>query len=316
MVTHPPPLTMPQDSPVSNPDSTSSIPFLRETLALRKRVLPITTDQENRDKSLPIHMVSFAALETRGRVRPFFFRNEVRPEGNAFLFKFSLVGTGFLEDHSTGETHKLEPGFAFLVPFPSNTAYYCSPGKTWTFMWLLLVGEPSLSLAKEIVSKYGFVYDFRGFPQVLETMGTLYQHRLEMENYDTYYLSGLVYRILMNIVQLKESLSEQIPATIFQACQYMRAIMGESNVSIEDVAAKVGYSKFHFTRKFRQHMRIGPHQYLTKLRLEKAVDLITTTDLPIKIISERVGFNEITHFYRIFKKHMQVTPCSLNRPPH
>lgn len=312
-----PTLIAPEQDHLDAPDTSGRgvIPYLDHVLTLPQRVLPFVDSENLSSRSMSLYFPSCTALETRGRENRFFWPNQQR-EGETHLLKFTIGGKGYLEDKSTGLTHILPPGHAFLIPIPSNTTYYCNTGETWTFLWVNFVGDSPNLLCAELCQRFGYVYDLRRFPQVFETLLSLYQHRLENHRYNTYYVSAQVYRLLMGLYQYHDSPASQIPASIVDACQFMKASLDNSNLSIEEIAARSGYSKYHFTRKFKQHMRLGPHQYLVKLRLEKAVDLITTTDLPIKIISERVGFKEITHFYNIFKKHMKITPGSLNRPPH
>lgn len=308
----------PPSQPATNEDFRvvdASLPYGQQILSLPQRILPFADTDTLSVQSSHLHLPSCVGLETRGRKRTFLWRNGAR-EGDLFLLKLTLDGEGYLEDEERGVTHFLPPGKAFLVPIPSETVYFCHTGKPWTFIWVNMIGPSARRLGNEITRNHGYVFDFRRFPQVLDILAGLYQHRLENQSYDIYHVSAQVYRIFMSILQFHEPISPNLPSSIVEACEYIHLSLGNPNLSVEEIADKMGYSKFYFTRKFRQHMRMAPHQYLTKLRLEKAVDLITTTDLPIKIISDRVGFKEITHFYRIFKKHMKMTPGSLNRPQH
>ena len=51
-------------------------------------------------------------------------------------------------------------------------------------------------------------------------------------------------------------------------------------------------------------------EHLTKLRLEKAKELLAYTDLDIREIAEKVGFRNANYFSRVFKKHKQMTPSA------
>lgn len=50
------------------------------------------------------------------------------------------------------------------------------------------------------------------------------------------------------------------------------------------------------------------HNYLLKVRLDKAKDLLSNTDEPVQNIPARIGLTNLSHFSRIFKKHVGQTP--------
>ncbi len=284
-------------------------------LSLPKKVLPFTESDTLATKANYLHLASCIALEKRGVYNRFHWENESREDG-LYLLKFTLEGVGYLRDHERGETHELPPGHAFLIPNKSRTCYFAEEGKPWTFIWVNFIGKAANTLCTELTKINGYTYSLIDYPMLVDALTQLYQYRLENQQYDSYFVSSQVYRILMLLFQLHDSVAPSIPSSILNACEHMKDFIGDSSLAIEDVASVAGYSKYHFTRKFKQYMRRSPHQYLIKIRLEKAVELITTTDLPIKVISERVGFKEVPHFYNVFKKNMRITPGSLNRPMH
>ena len=49
-------------------------------------------------------------------------------------------------------------------------------------------------------------------------------------------------------------------------------------------------------------------QFVHKLRVDKACELLKTTDLPISDIMNRVGYKDSNFFYQMFKRTMNVTP--------
>jgi YesN/AraC family two-component response regulator len=52
---------------------------------------------------------------------------------------------------------------------------------------------------------------------------------------------------------------------------------------------------------------------LHQVRLNKAGILLKTTDLPVKMIANEVGYENISFFYRIFKKHFECTPSEYRK---
>lgn len=85
------------------------------------------------------------------------------------------------------------------------------------------------------------------------------------------------------------------------------------NVKIEDLAWKLGLSEEHFIRIFRTQVRMTPHQYFTRLKVEGASGLLISTDKAVGEISDWFGFENQFHFSRIFKKCTGMSPLDYRK---
>lgn len=83
-----------------------------------------------------------------------------------------------------------------------------------------------------------------------------------------------------------------------------------SQIPLEKVARILGVNYSHFRRTFREHTGLSPHQYRIQLKLNYARDLLLNTQLSIKEIAFRSGYEEEPYFCRLFKKHYGKTPSS------
>ncbi len=82
----------------------------------------------------------------------------------------------------------------------------------------------------------------------------------------------------------------------------------EEDIAIEDMAALVPMSQFHFARAFKAAIGETPHKYLIQRRMERAKVLLTVTQLAIAEVAYRVGFSNQSHFTTHFRKATGVTP--------
>lgn len=80
------------------------------------------------------------------------------------------------------------------------------------------------------------------------------------------------------------------------------------DISLEDVAARIGFSKFHFSRLFHQFTGTSFYDYLSLRRLKAAEVLLLNPTLPITEIALQSGFSSISTFNRVFKKYKECTP--------
>jgi len=79
-------------------------------------------------------------------------------------------------------------------------------------------------------------------------------------------------------------------------------------ISLDDVAEMFYLSKEHVSRLFRKTYQQSVTQYILKKKMDHAADLICTSQLNYREIAFLTGFEDISYFYKQFKKHFQCTP--------
>lgn len=72
-------------------------------------------------------------------------------------------------------------------------------------------------------------------------------------------------------------------------------------------------SPYHFIRVFQQITGVSPVKFLTALRIEKAKQLLLSTDLSVTDICFNVGYNSLGSFTTIFTKAVGISPCQLRQ---
>lgn len=82
------------------------------------------------------------------------------------------------------------------------------------------------------------------------------------------------------------------------------------DLRLDELADVAGMSRFHFSREFKRSTGTTPHQYLIKLRVDKAKALLATQDLPLTEVGLRSGFSHQSHFTRLFRRLTGTTPKS------
>lgn len=80
------------------------------------------------------------------------------------------------------------------------------------------------------------------------------------------------------------------------------------DISLETVADVAGFSKFHFSRLFKQFTDTSFYDYLNLRRIKAAENLLLDPSLPITEIALQSGFSSISTFNRVFKAFKKCTP--------
>ncbi|MFW7346240.1 MULTISPECIES: AraC family transcriptional regulator [unclassified Pigmentiphaga] len=102
------------------------------------------------------------------------------------------------------------------------------------------------------------------------------------------------------------------PAAWRRVHDHIQAHVAE-DMSVEVLARVAGLSPSHFLRAFRQMTGQPPHQYLLRLRLERAERLVTTTSLSLAEIARSAGFSSHSHMTAVMRRLRAVTPKELRR---
>ena len=82
----------------------------------------------------------------------------------------------------------------------------------------------------------------------------------------------------------------------------------DKNLSLGDVAAIAHMSKYHFAKSFREAIGIPPHQYLVKMRMEKARKLLKDHTMSLEEVAWGVGYADKGHFANQFLRIVGTTP--------
>lgn len=107
--------------------------------------------------------------------------------------------------------------------------------------------------------------------------------------------------------ELELSRAGLVDRRLRRAVELMHAQL-DRELPLEELAAAAYLSPFHFSRLFKKVTGASPHAYLAALRIERAQQLLATTDLSITEIGTRVGYASSSHFGKAFRQANGLTP--------
>lgn len=113
------------------------------------------------------------------------------------------------------------------------------------------------------------------------------------------------FRNLINMIQMRKT-SKTHPI-IHNAVTYIEKHYTQG-ITLEEVAGIVGLTPQYFSSFFKDEMEVTFTEYVTKLRIEKAKEVIRNSQMSIQEICYYVGYHDPNYFSRIFKKYVGCTP--------
>jgi AraC-like DNA-binding protein len=84
-------------------------------------------------------------------------------------------------------------------------------------------------------------------------------------------------------------------------------------LTVDTLARQADLSKFHFIRRYRQLTGRSPMEDVRIVRVAHARDMILTSNLPVKAIAPLAGLGDEISLYRLFRRHLKMTPGQLRR---
>ena len=126
------------------------------------------------------------------------------------------------------------------------------------------------------------------------------------------------------VLLLKETylIENFVPESIFNFESYEKAgiintIVSYINenymdyISLNKISKNMYLSSVYISKIFKEEIGDSPINYLIKIRLKKARELLEKGDLPIKAVAKSVGYEDAYHFSKLFKKYFGVSPSKV-----
>lgn len=124
---------------------------------------------------------------------------------------------------------------------------------------------------------------------------------------------GILYNIYSEGIKSENKEYAKRNAVFSKATSFIFDHYTEPTLSIQEIAKNLDISEVHLRRIFKVSANISPAKYINYLRLEKAKNMLHSSNLTIAEIADSVGFNDQFYFSRLFKKETGLSPVSYRR---
>ncbi len=98
-----------------------------------------------------------------------------------------------------------------------------------------------------------------------------------------------------------------IDERVLAACSLISSDLQRS-MSVKDIACEVCLSPSRLSHLFRKHVGMGIVQWRDSQRIQYAMQLLRVTSVPVKSLSEMVGYEDPLYFSRVFRRHIGMSP--------
>lgn len=100
----------------------------------------------------------------------------------------------------------------------------------------------------------------------------------------------------------------RIGSSLFDIQEYIKRNCGDSSLSVKTIAEYANYSHYYLCSFFKKNTGITVNNYITKVRMEKAKELLKDKKMKLYEISKNIGYSNPNYFIKLFKKYEGCTP--------
>lgn len=233
-----------------------------------------------------------------------------RTDGPLLLFQYTLSGEGIYE--SGNRTHRVSAGQAFLAEIPGPHRYYYPPesGRPWEFMFLLFRPDLILPHFRKFLREAGEAPHLPADCAPVRLLRMIVADAAAGRITDPLIASSSVYQFMTELARLQVTTlrnRDNWPENVRQAAEFIEQHYSRM-ISIDQLSEHVSLSKYHLIRRFSASTGLTPGAYLTRIRTEKAMELLRGTSLSIEAIAERIGYSSGSYFIKAFRSLTGLTP--------
>ena len=266
---------------------------------------------------LTVSTVGFEVIEpgdpypTKGHADGYYFNVEKGRILNEYQLLYNTAGEGTFESTHCPKTY-IKPGDMFLL-FPGEWHSYHPKAHTgWNSFWIGFKGKNMDDRVKA-----GFLLPEKpiyhvGYSFVIEALyKRAYEIAMEEAAYSQQTLAGIVNYLIGTMYSLERNIElgkNQMQVDMINRARLRIRESLETDVTIQQIADEQGVSYSNFRKLFKEYTGLSPATYQQELRLLRAKELLTTTELSIKEIAYRLNFESPDYFSAKFKAKIGLKP--------
>lgn len=247
---------------------------------------------------------------TKGHADGYYFDTTKGRELNEYQMLYVTRGEGVFESTNQRLT-RLREGDIFLL-FPNEWHSYHPSGSGWNCYWIGFKGRNVDDRVRAgFLSPQHPIYHVGFSDQIIRLFDSAYHAAVQEAAYSQQLLAGIVNHLIGLMYSLERNIQLSKNSEHVDMVNRARFIMRkevESDVTVQQIAEQLGVSYSSFRKLFKEYTGISPALYQQDLKLQRAKELLTTTDLIIKEIAYRLNFDSPDYFSSKFKLKTGLKP--------
>lgn len=228
-----------------------------------------------------------------------------------FILIYCIEGQGLIRVRDS-EIY-LKSNTFYIIPPGLKHSYYAVQNDPWSIYWVHFSGPQSQNLFEKFSPTYAIASKAVSFEErrinLFENLMDVLEDGYSKENID--YVNISLWQLLGSFIfsnYYVEIGKDKMDGDIInESIKYMKDHINEP-LKVDTISGHFNYSNSHFFSLFKKKTGFSPIHYFNHLKIQKACQYLSFTDMSIKEISFDLGYDDPLYFSRLFKKTMNISP--------
>lgn len=211
-----------------------------------------------------------------------------------YLLHYIVSGRG--EYRADGKSFTLTEGQAFLIKPNEMTFYRADKTEPWSYIWM--AWESPLDIFKSLPLKLE--------SRELKAIMSNYPTAESVDKLSSCRATALLWSVTACLAE-PDFVQNETYDYITRAISVINLHYSD-RLTVSGIADRLNIDRSYFSNLFKKEIGIPPQQYITELRMQKALDLLKKNLYSVAVVAASVGFSDQFTFSRCFKKYYGVSP--------
>ena len=252
---------------------------------------------------------------TRGHADGYYFELDKGRILQEYQLLYIIEGGGIFHSRTVPEAHLKEGDFFLLFPGEWHS-YHPTGEHGWKKYWIGFKGDNMDARVRAgFLSPTKPIYHVGFSDAVVALYRQAYDTALEEAAYSQQLMAGIVNHLIGMMYSLERNIElksrNQSHVDMVNRARLRIRESLESDLSIQQVAEELGISYSNFRKLFKEYTGLSPAIYQQDLRLQRAKELLSITNLSVKEIAYRLNFESPDYFSAKFKMKTGRRPSDL-----
>ena len=226
---------------------------------------------------------------------------------NLVIFCFDGVGQ-FITPSCQGMIKK---GDAFFLPKGMEHQYKSSTKEPWSIYWVHINGHLFEQFMDFIgINKTNLILKVSNQESLIDEFEQLLATRNKSYQLNSFILAANIIKKMFALFTVNSSVEPEQLRQDFNLSK-VTGFMEENisqKINLQEIADSLKLSKFYFAKKFLQHTGVSPIRYFLELKIKHACKLLDESNISVKDVALKIGYDDPYYFSRLFKKIMGLSP--------
>lgn len=236
-----------------------------------------------------------------------------RKDYNSILLLHTISGSGILKYREN--LYTLCEDQVFIIDCIEKQYYATNGDDIWEFDFIHFNGSESRKYFKRIMENGGPVLSLKVDSIISFNLKRISKLTNKGDAKIDIIASCLIVEILTELLMLSYNFNVKEDSTTEYVKRAINIIENEysNKITLEYISKDININKFYLSKLFKKYTSESLYEYIVNYRINKAKELLRTTQIPVCEIADRVGFESVSNFIKTFKKNEEITPLKFRK---